>query len=345
MLERLRQRIGRWSAAYREVGGGWVGARMLATYAALRLWSVLMNCFPIEANLHTARIIGKVGWLIDRLFLGRYYERRSLEQLRPSLGDVYSERALRRIARRAFEHVAMVYLAELVCTPRAINLWNWARCVELHDLGPPLRRLLAQRGAIMLTAHFGNFELLGYTLATLGLPISAIMRPLDNPLLNEFVKQRRQAAGLTLLSKHGVTSEADDVLAARGTLCFIADQDAGRKQVFAEFFGRKASWYKSIGILAMRHRVPIIVGNAVRVGGGFRYRIAVERIIEPADWDAQDDPLAWITQTYAADLERAIRRAPEQYLWLHRRWKTRPRHELAAGATSGAQAGLGRGTA
>ncbi|NLF33252.1 MAG: lysophospholipid acyltransferase family protein, partial [Planctomycetes bacterium] len=120
-----------------------------------------------------------------------------------------------------------------------------------------------------------------------------------------------------------------DVLAAGGTLCFIADQDAGRKGIFADFFGRPASWYKSIGLLAMQYRVPIIAGAAARQGRGFHYRIAVERIIQPEEWDAQADPLQWITDTYAAALERIIRANPEQYLWVHRRWKSRPRGELA----------------
>jgi len=101
-----------------------------------------------------------------------------------------------------------------------------------------------------------------------------------------------------------------------------------------DFFGRKASTYKSIGLLAMQKRVPIVVGYAVRTRPGFHYRLEVERIIRPEEWESQPDPLYWITQTYSHALEAAIRRWPEQYLWVHRRWKHRPREEQRAAASS-----------
>jgi KDO2-lipid IV(A) lauroyltransferase len=153
------------------------------------------------------------------------------------------------------------------------------------------------------------------------------MRPVDNPLINRYLVAARAAGGLTLLYKKGVSAVAGDVIDRGGGLCFIADQDAGRKGLFVDFFGRRASTYKSIGLLAMAKRVPVIVGYAVRVRRGFHYRIAVERIIRPEEWEEEADPLRWITQTFSSALEAAIRRAPEQYLWVHRRWKHRPKGE------------------
>ena len=164
-------------------------------------------------------------------------------------------------------------------------------------------------------------------IARFGFPLTAVMRPLDNPLLNEFVEWPRKSGGLSLVYKKGAMESAEAVLDDCGTLCFIADQDAGRKGVFADFFGRAASWYKSIGLLAMHKRVPIIVGQAARMRKGFHYRVEVLRIIRPDEWDRESDPLRWITQAFAAALEEGIRRFPEQYLWVHRRWKTRPRDE------------------
>lgn len=292
-----------------------------AEFAALRLWGVVIGCFPIELNLATARLMGRIWWR-----LRADHRDRALGNLRAALGSTHTERQLEQIAIRSSEHFAQVYLVELVQAAKLVNLWSWSRYVELDRLGDALRVLLDERrGAILLTAHFGNFELLGYTLARLGLPLTAVMRPLDNALLNDYLIAARNPGGLTLLIKKGAASKADDVLRRHDSLCFIADQDAGRKGVFATFFGRAASWYKSIGLLAMSHRVPIIVGAAMRTRVGFHYRIAVERIIEPYEWDAQPDPLLWITQAYANALEALIRRHPEQYLWVHRRWKTRPK--------------------
>jgi KDO2-lipid IV(A) lauroyltransferase len=302
-----------------------VALRYLGEYAALRLWVLIIGCFPIEANLRTARLMGRLWWW----FSPRHRDR-ALANLRPALGDQYDERQLRQIARKSFEHFAQLYLVELEMMPRAITLWSWPEHVELGRLGPALRELLSERGVIMLTGHFGNYELLGYTICRLGMPLTAIMRPLDNPLINRYLESSRAGGGLTLLYKKGASAAAGDVIDAGGALCFIADQDAGRKGLFVDFFGRPASTYKSIGLLAMAKRVPVVVGYAARIRPGFHYRIDVERIIQPEEWDPQDDPLHWITQTFSSALEAAIRRHPEQYLWMHRRWKHRPKGETAA---------------
>lgn len=299
--------------------------RCVAIYAALRAWVVLMQCFPITWNLATARWMGWLWWLL----FPRHRDR-AMDNLRPALGDRYDEAGLRRIARESLEHFAQLYLVELVMTPRVITEWSWARHVELGHLGPALRELLSDRGCILLTGHFGNYELLGYTICRLGVPLTAVMRPLDNPLINRYLVSTRQAGGLTLLYKKGVSAVAGEVIDRGGGLSFIGDQDAGRKGLFVDFFNREASTYKSIGLLAMAKSVPIIVGSAVRTRRGFHYRIDVERIIQPCEWQGQDDELRWITQTFSTALENAIRRHPEQYLWMHRRWKHQPKPRAEA---------------
>lgn len=299
-----------------------VALRRIGEYIAVRLWVVIIGCFPVDMNLRTARLMGRIWWT-----LMKRHRDRALDNLRPAFGGRYNDRQLRRIARKSFEHFAQLYLVELAMTPRLVTPWSWARYVELDRLGPALRTLLAERGTILLTGHFGNYELLGYTLCRLGIPLTAVMRPLDNPLINRYLVTSRVAGGLSLLYKKGVSAVAGDVLDRGGALCFIADQDAGRKGLFVEFFGRKASTYKSIGLLAMQKRVPIIVGYAARVRRGFHYRLAVERIIQPEEWETRPDPLHWVTQTFSTALETAIRRWPEQYLWVHRRWKHRPKEE------------------
>ncbi|MGD8451591.1 MAG: lysophospholipid acyltransferase family protein [Phycisphaerae bacterium] len=313
-LGRLRRALLQWTEAP-TLG---VALKRIAGYVGLRLWTLIINCFPIETNLATARVLGKLWWL-----LFPRHRRRALRNLRRAFREYPRERIID-IGRKSLEHFAQLYLVELLMMPRLITKWSWARYVELDNLGPALRELLSDRGVIMLTGHFGNYELTGFIICHLGLPLSAIMRPLDNPLINRYLVATRKAGGLTLLYKKGATEFADDILDRGGTLCFIADQDAGRKGQFVEFFGRPASTYKAIGLLAMRHDVPVIIGAATRRGTGFRYRVQVERIIQPAEWQDEADPLHWVTQTFSHALEAAIRRAPEQYLWAHRRWKHQP---------------------
>ena len=173
----------------------------------------------------------------------------------------------------------------------------------------------------MITPHFGNFELMGFVIAKLGFPMTAIMRPLDNVLLTSYIERSREAGGLTLIYKVGAAEEAGATLDDGGTVCIIADQDAGSKGVFADYFNRPAAWYKSIGL--------IVVGQMVRARQGFHYRMEVERIIRPEEWESRDDSLRWITAEFANAFERAIRRHPEQYLWAHRRWKSQPGQRLS----------------
>jgi KDO2-lipid IV(A) lauroyltransferase len=110
---------------------------------------------------------------------------------------------------------------------------------------------------------------------------------------------------------------------------FIADQNAGPDGLFVPFFSRLASTYKSIPLLALRYELPVVCGYARRVDGAFRYELRVTDVIEPSDWRDADDPILYIGARFNRALEWMIRESPEQYLWVHRRWNSRPKHERA----------------
>ena len=161
-------------------------------------------------------------------------------------------------------------------------------------------------------------------MAALGFPVTAVARSLDNRYIDAYVRRIRQAGGLTILDKKGAVRFVDGILAKKGSVSFIADQDAGRRGLFVDFFGRPASTYKSIALMAMRHDTPIVVAYARRLGEEFHFEIGIQRIIYPKEWAERDDPVMWITQEYTTALEEVVREAPQQYLWVHRRWKRRP---------------------
>lgn len=307
------------------------GPKAKVSFWAIRLLALVLQMFPIERNLRTARWLGSMWWRFSPR-----HRARTLEHLRASYRGTLGEAEIERIARRSFEHWAM-FAVEFLCAFRLFDEWKWHRYIDPVDLQESFLVMMEKKGAILLTGHYGNFELSAYLLAAVGFDVVAVMRPLDNEYLNEFVVGTRGARGLRLLAKKGVSGDAEEILRRGGAIGFVADQDAGRKGVFVDFFGRKASTYKSIALLAMATESPIIVGYVRRVGLGFRYEARVERIIRPAEWRDQADPVRWITQEYTAAIESFVRRAPEQYLWLHRRWKSRPRHEseeIAAAAVS-----------
>lgn len=295
------------------------------TYLGVRTIFAIMEIFPIHWNLRTARMLARLWpWLMPR------HRDRAIVHLRMAYGDVLSERQIRRMADRCLQNAAM-FAVEAVCLPRLINAFTWSRYIDLENFDDALRLMLEGRGAIMVTGHFGSFEVTGHLLAALGFDTVAVMRPLDNEYLNSFIVRSRRRHGLQLLDKKGASSQAQAMLEDGYLLGFIGDQDAGRKGVFIDFFGQPASAYKSIGLLAMATERPIIVGYARRLGKTARYAVGVTRVIHPHEWEDRDDPLRWITQTYTSAIEAMVREAPEQYLWIHRRWKSKPR----AGRKSG----------
>ncbi|MCH8828106.1 MAG: Rieske 2Fe-2S domain-containing protein [Planctomycetes bacterium] len=156
---------------------------------------------------------------------------------------------------------------------------------------------------------------------------SSVVRGMDNPLINDYLTRTRSHTGLQLIFKKGAVEAAEEVLKQNRFLGILPDQNAGRKGVFVDFFGRKASTVRTVALLACEYEVPVVVGYCRRLGNRFRHELGVERIIWPDEWRDQPDPIHWITQQYAAAIESYVRRWPDQYLWTHRRWKTRPKDE------------------
>ncbi len=291
------------------------------TYIGLRVFAMAVHMFSWRVNYITARLIGNFIYIVDKR-----HRNRALMHLRLSFPD-WPEEKYYKVAKASVR--SLVYLGlEVLLGTRLITPTRWRRHVKLVNQEENIRMLVERKTPLIyVTGHFGNWEIVGYTLATLGFPCYAVARPLDNPYINEYIMGVRERTGLKILDKKGATETMDDILGAGGVVSFIADQDAGRKGMFVDFFGRAASTYKSIGLMAMQHLAPVVVGYGRRLNEGFNFELGVQRIIHPHEWADKDDPLRWITQAYTTALEQTIRRAPEQYLWVHRRWKHRPKGE------------------
>lgn len=297
--------------------GSGLGAKI--TYLAVRSLFALLQIVPIERSLEASRIVAQIwGKVLPR------HRRRAVAHLRESYSSQLSDAEIERLADECLESVIM-FAFELVCMPRRINPVTWSRYIELVNFDDALRILLENRGAILVTGHYGSFEIMGHLLSALGFDMVAVMRPIDNEYLNNFVVASRRTHGLTLLDKKGASSHAEEFLRSGALVGFIGDQDAGRKGTFVDFFGRPASTYKSIALLAMTMNLPIVVGYARRVGRKPRYQVGVQRIIRPEEWETQGDAMRWITQQYTSAIEDLVRTEPGQYLWIHKRWKSQPR--------------------
>jgi len=292
-----------------------------AAYVVMRAVAALLYSLPVEWNIRIARRLGDVLFLLDR---------KHRERAQENLGHAYPDwpaARVRAVARESLRQFCVLGV-EVLFTTRLVRIDTWSRYVDLAGIEQTLALLLRKnQGLVVLTGHYGSWEILGYVLATLGFEINVVARPIDNPYVDRWLLGVREKQGQKVIAKKGATEEVTQVLDRHGVVGFIADQDAGRKGVFVDFFGRKASTYKSIALVAMQYEVPVVVGYARRDRDRFHFRAGVRDVIHPADWKDRPDPLRYITQRYTSALESIVREDPAQYLWAHRRWKSRPKGE------------------
>ena len=292
----------------------------LLGYILFRILVVFLSFFNIRTNLNTACFLGRLLW--------KYYHRgrnRALENLRASFPEK-SEQWIQQTGQRSFEQIAMLAM-DVLFTPKLVKKENWRDYSSYKNVEKVKWLMQEGKGLLMVTAHYGNFEIIGYILGLFGFNIYSVARPLDNKFISRYLYGVRELAGQKILDKKGAAKQMEEIVSSGATLCLIADQDAGRKGIFVDFFGRKASTYKSIGLLAITKNIPIVVGCSRRINNQFKFEIVVNRIIFPEEWENKSNPLEWITAEYTSAIEAFIREDPSQYWWLHRRWKHRPKNE------------------
>ncbi|MEK6233389.1 MAG: lysophospholipid acyltransferase family protein, partial [Planctomycetales bacterium] len=189
---------------------------------------------------------------------------------------------------------------------------------------PLVRALLERRSVVVVAAHFGNFELGGYLLGLLGFPTHTVARKLDNPYLHDFINRFRSKTGQYMIPKIGGYEQICTVLEQNGVMTFVADQYAGIEGCKVEFFGRPVSAHKAIALFALRHEAVIAVGSLRRLNAPMRYEMRVDAIVDAKNLDPRIAGSREMTQWFTSEMEKFIRLAPEQYWWLHTRWRVPP---------------------
>jgi Kdo2-lipid IVA lauroyltransferase/acyltransferase len=289
-----------------------------AVYLLVRLIVGIAQALTIEQSYALARLIARVLYHFDRR-----HRTVGLENLAHAFGDRYTPAERHVIIRRVYLHFAMM-LMEILHIPRKLHPETWRQRITLVGHPEIVGRLLKGGPIIMLTGHFGNWEMAGYLFGVFGFPPSSVARTLDNPYLDGYLRTFRERTGQKLIPKTGGYDQMLDVLRSGGVLSFIADQDAGQNGLYVDFFGRPASTHKAVALLAIEHRVPLMVIGARKRGEPMQYDVIVQDVIRPEDYAGRPDAVRAITQRYTTALEQLVRTAPEQYFWLHRRWKHQP---------------------
>ena len=270
----------------------------------------LVRLLPHAGSRKLGRLLGRAAYL---LLSGR--RRTALKNLELAFPELDSARR-ERIARGAFasmtSHATEMlswerFDAAQLC--RQVTLEGWEHVTEAQ----------ARFGSFfVMTAHFGPFEIVGSVASLYLSPISALVRPLDNPRLESTLKRMRTRFGISLIQKHGAARHLVRSLEAGGRLLVLIDQRVrAREAIEVPFFGRPAQAPNLIARLAIKHEKPVVPVFAYPAPNG-RYRVVARPAILPA---TGEDAVVDLTARCTDAVEREIRRQPELWLWMHDRWR------------------------
>ena len=267
------------------------------------------------------RRLGDLGYLLTP---GR--RKTALTNIARAFPDL-APAARRRICRRSYQHLGLMVteLSALLARP----LEDTLRKIRIDGL-EHLRTTVDQHGgALLLTAHLGNWELLPVACQLTGYRLSVVLRPLDAPWLDRLATRMRERSVVDLIDKRAALRPVLRALASGAMVGILLDQNAARREgVFVPFFGRPASTSKSMAVLALRTGAPIVPAFIRREDSG-RHRVVVgPPLPRPASGDVEAAVVA-LTARCTEAIEAAIRATPEQWLWIHDRWRTRPANDRA----------------
>lgn len=231
------------------------------------------------------------------------------------------------LARASFRHLASAALE--LASEASVE-----RELDTHVEWPPADRAVLERalargkGVVFVTGHVGNWELLARRVARSGMPAQSIAKETSDPRLTALV-ERFRARGQVRSIWRGQPGAAKAMLRALKSgeiLGILIDQDTRAQSLFVPFFGALAATPRAAADLALRTGAAVVTGFCQRAGAG--YRISMEEVPCPPHPDREAAALD-LTARLSERIEAAIRRAPEQWVWMHQRWKTRPPAEVA----------------
>ncbi len=239
----------------------------------------------------------------------------TMDNLRKALGSSRSTADLERLAREVYINIGMTFF-EMLLLPRLVD--RIPEVVEGSEL-PVLSRVCERgKGVILVSCHFSNWELTGASIGAAGFPVTVVAKRQSNPFADAWIHRYRERSKMKIINPGAPIKHILLALRRKELIGLISDQDAGSRGVFVDFFGQPASTPRGAAELALKYGVPVVVRMSIRTGPG-KYHGIIREVEVLAD-----DTVESLTQRYTTAMEGIIREHPEQYFWMHRRWKTRP---------------------
>jgi KDO2-lipid IV(A) lauroyltransferase len=288
-----------------------------SAYLLVRVVIAFIQALPLAACEKIANVLATLAGRVLRI-RGNVVE----ENLRIAFPDLSAEER-EAITWQMWQHLILMIM-EIAQTPRKVHETNWKEHSHIVNQEQFVRTLLSGRPLVVISGHFGNFELGGYLMGLFGFPTYTVARELDNKFLDRFMNDFRGRTGQYMLPKKGSGADIQKVMERGGILTLLGDQHAGQRQCWVDFFGKPASTHKAVSVFSLGNQAPTMVSYARRLDRALHYEVGPEAICDPRDPSFELGTVPLMAQWYTDHLESLIRRSPGQYWWLHRRWKGEP---------------------
>jgi len=298
----------------------------LFLYALLRAVLMIAGMFPAAAALRGGRALGRL-----LRFLDPAHRRVAVKNLERSRG-VCPPDEIPEFVDRVYANIGRT-VVEMLMMPKLVDRIGGLVRLERFHVVDDVRRL--GKGMITVIGHLGNWELIGLAVCAAGHPLHSLARPIENPWVDRYLHRFRTQTGQRIISKYEALGEMIRVIRKNEILIVQVDQDARKHGIYVDFFGRPASTHRSPAILSLKYGTPIVVANIFRDGDGIHHCELSDPIL-PDAFRGRPDPVRALTQAYTQKFEECVRAHPDQWFWLHDRWKTAEKKpEEAAVAAAG----------
>ncbi len=289
--------------------------RLAAACALPPLWAV--GVLPPAAALRIAEMVGLAVWLLSPG--RRRVVRRNLDI---AFGEALTPEARETITRRTFINAVKI-LAGLSLE------WHGKPPIEFRGLEAAKRVLepLQGRPIAVLTAHVGNWEMGHACLNMLGFPVAAVTQKVSNPYIDRALNRARSHRGRPAVDRAGALVRVHSLLQEGQSIGLLVDQNDRRRRHFYDFFGIPASTNSGFARVLLNARCPIVFAVCCWVGRDWRFEVEATVLRTGDEPIAAEGEPERLVADYLTALERVVRAAPDQYFWLHRRWKSRPKGE------------------
>ena len=285
-------------------------------YASVVLFFKLLGRIPRRWARRISGFLGELWFAVDKR-----HRRMTLDNLTLAFGGEKSGREIRLIAKQVFRNIVQVVFEvgwSLHLHPKDLDAF-----FSVKGLANLRATVGKGKGALVLTGHVGNWELMPVAAAMAGYSANVLYRPIDYAPLDRFFVETRTRFGLKMIPKDASLLRVFRALKRGETVAMLLDQNVGlHKGVMVDFFGRRACTSYGLAYITLKTGAPVVPFFVVRNENGFTAEIGAEIPFIKTGDDRKD--LEENTRQYNEALESIIRRYPDQWFWIHNRWKTRP---------------------